>query len=153
MQLTTHTDYALRLLMYLMSHRERNVSTREVAGAYGISLNHLTKVAKSLTKGGWLISARGVGGGLLLAPHTPETRVGDIVRHTEFTCDIAECFNIADNMCPIIGVCRLKPILYRARKAFFDVLDTVTIREMARNSEELNAVFSDRGRKQRKSGS
>ena len=141
MQLTTHSDYALRLLIYLTSHRTRKVSTKEVATAYNISLNHLTKVAKSLTKAGWLVSARGGGGGLMLAPHTPETRVGEIVRHTESTCDIAECFKVVGNQCPITHVCRLKPLLYRARKAFFDVLDTVTVQEMARNHEELNAVF------------
>ena len=73
MQLTTHTDYALRLLIYLVSHPDRNVSTSEVSAAYGISLHHLTKVAKSLTKGGWLIAARGAGGGLQLAAHTPAT--------------------------------------------------------------------------------
>jgi Rrf2 family nitric oxide-sensitive transcriptional repressor len=141
MQLTTHSDFALRLLIYLMSHRTRKVSTKEVATAYGISLNHLTKVAKSLTKAGWLITARGGGGGLTLASHTPETRVGEIVRYTEFTCDIAECFDVASNQCPITNVCRLKPLLYRARKAFFDVLDTVTVQEIARNPAELNAVF------------
>jgi Rrf2 family transcriptional regulator, nitric oxide-sensitive transcriptional repressor len=142
MQLTTHTDYALRLLIYLMSQGPRKVSTREVAAAYGISLHHLTKVAKSLTRGGWLISARGGGGGLMLAPHTPETRIGEIVRYTEFTCDIAECFNTAGNTCPITAVCRLKPVLYRARRAFFEVLDTVTVRDIARNPEELNPLLA-----------
>jgi len=141
MQLTTHSDYALRLLIFLMSHPSRNVSTREVADAYGISLHHLTKVAKSLTKAGWLVTARGSGGGLTLATHTPKTRVGEIVRYTESSCDIAECFTPSTNTCPIIGVCRLKPILYRARKAFFDVLDTVTVQEIARNPGELNPIF------------
>ena len=141
MQLTTHSDYALRLLIYLASHGPRTVSTREVADAYGISLHHLTKVAKSLTKAGWLTAARGGGGGLMLAAHTLEARVGEIVRHTEPNCDIAECFNPASNTCPIIAVCRLKPVLFRARKAFFDVLDTVTIRDISRNSAQLNPVF------------
>ncbi len=141
MQLTTHTDYALRLLIYLMSHDTRKVSTREVADAYGISLHHLTKVAKSLTKGGWLVAVRGGGGGLMLAPHTPETRIGEIVRYTEFTCDLAECFNAARNTCPITAVCHLKPVLYRARRAFFDVLDTVTVRDIAGNQEELHPLF------------
>jgi len=141
MQLTTHSDYALRLLIYLMSHPSRKVSTREVAEAYGISLHHLTKVAKSLTKAGWLVAARGGGGGLTLAAHAPKTRIGEIVRYTETSCDVAECFTPATNTCPIIGVCRLKPVLYRARKAFFDVLDTVTIQEIARNPEELNDIL------------
>jgi Rrf2 family nitric oxide-sensitive transcriptional repressor len=142
MQLTTHTDYALRLLIYLMTHDTRKVSTREVADAYAISLHHLTKVAKSLTKGGWLLAARGGGGGLTLAPHTPETRIGEIVRYTEFNCDLAECFTPKTNTCPIIAVCHLKPVLYRARKAFFDVLDTVTVRDIARNPEELSPIFA-----------
>ncbi len=145
MQLTLHTDYALRLLIYLMSHRARKVSTREVADAYGISLHHLTKVAKSLTRGGWLTAARGGGGGLMLAPHTPETRVGEIVRYTEVRSDLAECFNKATNTCPIIAVCHLKPVLYRARKAFFEVLDSVTVQEIARNPEELNPIFANTG--------
>jgi len=141
MQLTTHSDYALRLLIYLMSHPSRKVSTREVAEAYGISLHHLTKVAKSLTKAGWLVAARGGGGGLTLAAHTPKTRIGEIVRYTETSCDVAECFTPTTNTCPIIGVCRLKPVLYRARKAFFDVLDTVTIQQIAGNPEELNEIL------------
>ena len=144
MQLTTHTDYALRLLIYLMSTGTRNVSTREVAEAYGISLNHLTKVAKSLTRAGWLVSAKGGGGGLTLAPHTPETRIGEIVRFTESSWDLAECFNITGNTCPITHVCHLKPVLYRARQAFFEVLDTVSVRDVARNPEELSPIFASR---------
>ncbi|MEP6671849.1 MAG: Rrf2 family transcriptional regulator [Chthoniobacter sp.] len=142
MQLTTHTDYALRLLLYLMTHPQRKVSTKEVAEAYGVSLHHLTKVAKSLTKGGWLIAARGAGGGLMLAPHTAECRIGEIVRYTEFTLDVAECFDAASNTCPITKVCRLKPVLYRARQAFFDVLDSVAVRDMARNPGELRPIFA-----------
>jgi Rrf2 family nitric oxide-sensitive transcriptional repressor len=141
MQLTTHSDYALRLLIYLMSYRTRKVSTREVADAYGISLHHLTKVAKSLTKAGWLVAARGGGGGLTLAAHTPNVRVGEIIRYTETNINVAECFTAATNTCPIIGVCHLKPVLYRARKAFFDVLDSVTIQEIARNPGSLNPIF------------
>ena len=142
MQLTSHTDYALRLLIYLMANCTRNVSTREVAETYGISLNHLTKVAKSLTRGGWIVSARGGGGGLMLAAHTPETRIGEIVRYTETRCDIAECFSLPRNTCPISSACHLKPILYRARQAFFEVLDTVTVRDVSRNPEELGAIFT-----------
>jgi Rrf2 family nitric oxide-sensitive transcriptional repressor len=142
MQLTSYTDFALRLLIYLANNPARPVSTREVADAYGISLNHLTKVAKSLTKGGWLISSRGGNGGLSLAPHTMETHLGEIVRYTEVTRDIAECFNTATNTCPITNACRLKPILYRARKAFFDVLDGATVRDLSQNPGELNAAFT-----------
>jgi len=45
-QLTSYTDYALRVLLYLLSQPEGKASTREMAEAYGISLHHLTKVTK-----------------------------------------------------------------------------------------------------------
>ncbi len=130
MQLTYHTDYALRILIYMVSRPGQKVTTREMATFYDISLNHLTKVAKSLTKAGWLKSVRGAGGGLMLAAHTPETKVGEIVRFTE-RGDLVECFVPATNTCPISHACHLKPILFKARQAFFDVLDSCLVKELA----------------------
>lgn len=130
MQLTYHTDYALRILIYLMGASGRKVTTREMAEFYGISLNHLTKVAKALTRAGWLTTSRGAGGGLLLAQHTPDTKVGEIVRYAESGA-LVECFVPSANTCPITGSCRLKPVLYKARQAFYDVLDAYTVRELA----------------------
>lgn len=129
-QLTYHTDYALRVLIYMMSRPEQKVTTREMAEFYGVSLNHLTKVAKALTRAGWLIGARGAGGGLTLAAHTPDTKIGEIVRYTE-NADLVECFVPSHNTCPITKSCHLKPILYKARRAFFDVLDSHTVRDLA----------------------
>lgn len=132
-QLTYHTDYALRILIYLMSAPGRKVTTREMADFYGVSLNHLTKVAKALTRAGWLTTSRGAGGGLLLAPHTADTKVGEIVRYAESGA-LVECFVPAINTCPITASCRLKPVLYKARRAFYDVLDAHTVRELAMTS-------------------
>lgn len=130
MQLTYHTDYALRVLIYLVSRPGQKVTTREMAEFYGVSLNHLTKVAKALTRSGWLVATRGGGGGLMLAPHTPDAKVGEIVRLTEHQT-IVECFEPATNTCPIIKSCHLKSILYQARRAFFDVLDSHTVKDLA----------------------
>ncbi len=139
MHLTAHTDYALRTLVYLMCHRPRIVSTREIAAAYDISLNHLTKVAKSLTKAGWLVSTRGGQGGLALAPHAPDATVGEIVRHTE-RLSIAVCFANA-KACPLTTSCQLKSVLHRARAAFLDVLDSATIADISSNPLELNFLL------------
>lgn len=120
------------------------MSTREVAEVYGISLNHLAKVAKALTRGGWLVASRGGGGGLQLAVHTLDASVGQIVRFSESTCELAECFDPKSNTCPLIHVCRLKTVLFRAQHAFFSVLDSVPLRDLASNQKELVKIFTDR---------
>ncbi len=139
MQLTYHTDFALRVLIYLADRPAQKVTTREMAEFYGISLHHLTKVAKALTKAGWVTASRGAGGGLVLAPRTLEAKVGEIVRGTE-KMDLLECFDPMRNTCPIIRGCRLKPMLYRARQAFLEVLDGYTVRDLARSSLERAAL-------------
>lgn len=39
MQLTNHTDYALRLLIYLFVHKGESASVAQIAQAYGVSSN------------------------------------------------------------------------------------------------------------------
>lgn len=66
MRLSLHTDYALRVLMYLATTDEL-ASVDRIADAFGISRNHLMKVAKHLADGGYIEAKRGRGGGLALA--------------------------------------------------------------------------------------
>lgn len=141
MQLTTYTDYSLRALLFLMSHPDHKATTREMAEAFGVSLNHFSKVTKDLTQAGWLIGTRGGSGGVCLAEHTPDVRVGDIVRHTE-NFQLVECFDMNTNTCLIARSCRLKGLLYKARKAFFEVLDGATVREIAENPEDLRRLLA-----------
>jgi Rrf2 family nitric oxide-sensitive transcriptional repressor len=54
--------------------------------------------------------------------------------------DLLECFDPVRNTCPIIRSCRLKPMLYRARQAFLEVLDGYTVRDLARSSVERAAL-------------
>lgn len=76
----------------------------------------------------------------MLAEHTPDITVGEIVRHTENT-DLVECFQPKTNTCPIHRGCQLKPILLQARQAFFDVLDNFTVRDLARSPRELKPLL------------
>ena len=45
MRLTNFSDYALRVLMYAAAQGDRLITIEETADLYGISRNHLMKVA------------------------------------------------------------------------------------------------------------
>ena len=130
MRLTTYTDYGLRLLMYVALKDDELATIQEVADAYGISKNHLMKVAYNLGLGGYLDTVRGRGGGLRLA-RPPETiNLGDVVRRMEDDFALVECFE-PTNVCSITRACRLKGILGEALKAYLSVLDKYSLADLA----------------------
>lgn len=66
MLLTSYTDYALQVLIYLALHGERLVTMAEMAAAYQLSKNHLMKIVHHLGQNGFIETVRGRGGGLRL---------------------------------------------------------------------------------------
>ncbi|WP_116970106.1 Rrf2 family transcriptional regulator, partial [Blastomonas sp. UPD001] len=100
MRLSLHADYALRTLMYLAVH-DGHRSIGEIAGAYGISKNHLMKVAQRLVAEGFIEAVRGRTGGLRLAQAADQVNVGRVVRTMEETGSFVECFDPSTNTCVI----------------------------------------------------
>ena len=133
MKLTSYTDYSLRLLMYVAVNNDRLVSIREVADVFEISRNHLMKIVHDLGKGGYLKTVRGKNGGFRLAKLPEDIRLSTLIRYTEDDLDIVECFEDKDPNCKIIDQCMLSGILDRALKAFFEVLDGHTLKDLIEN--------------------
>ena len=142
MHLTSHTDYALRLLIHLQVKPEGS-SVAQVAQDFGISRHHLAKVAQELTRLGWVESRRGRGGGLRLAADAGGLRVGEVVRQLE-PLGVVECHRGDSNTCPIAPVCKLKCVLQEAVEAFLAVLDQHTIGSLARKPELLKSLLGQK---------
>jgi Rrf2 family transcriptional regulator, nitric oxide-sensitive transcriptional repressor len=135
MRLTVQTDFALRTLMFLGAS-EGHQTIEVIARHYGISRNHLMKVAQRLVAEGYVESVRGRGGGLALARPPEALNLGTIVRAFEDVGTFVECFDPVTNRCAATPACGLKTILAGGVAAFiahldkFNVADLITDRQM-----------------------
>ena len=132
MQLTLHADYSLRVLLYLTENPTRLVPTQEISQAYGISRNHLVRVVQTLHSHGFIEVSAGRHGGMKLARPPEEINLGQVVRQTEPSFRVVECFDLEENTCPIEPVCKLKNVLGQALQSFFRVLDGYSLADLAR---------------------
>jgi Rrf2 family transcriptional regulator, nitric oxide-sensitive transcriptional repressor len=136
MRLTRHTDYSLRVLIYLATHVDKSCAIAEIATAYRISYNHLMKVATVLAHAGFVEAQRGRGGGLKLAKPAAKIRVGDVVRVTEEGLRLADCDN-----CTIAPVCGLTGVLVSGVNAMLKVFDSYTVADLALKRNQLNMIL------------
>ncbi len=139
MQITQHTDYALRVLLYAACNEDKLVNIGKIAEVYQISKSHLMKVVPVLVKGGFIESVRGNRGGLRLAKPPEEIIIGEVVRQTE-TFTLVECFS-ENNRCHITPACRLANVFDGAKKAFLHYLDSFTLADML--SKDLLPYLSE----------
>src|SRR4051812_24770873 len=141
MRLTRFTDYSLRVLIYVAARREGRATIADVAGAFGVSGNHLTKVVHFLGKQGFLANVRGRGGGLELAVPAGDINVADVVRRCEGASVPVECFDAATNQCVISRACRLRRVLADAMRAFYAVLGQYTLEDLVRDDAPLTKIL------------
>lgn len=136
MRLTRYTDYAMRVLLYLGAQPDRVCSIGEIAKAYGISQNHLMKVAHDLGKAGYVEGVRGRSGGIRLARPADRINVGAVVRRTEEGFELVEC-----GSCLIAPACGLTGVLAEALAAFMEVLDRYTLADLLKKRGKLLRLF------------
>lgn len=142
MRLTNYTDYSLRVLIYLASKKQDELSNiTEIAEAYGISRNHLMKVIHELGKMGVIQTIRGRNGGIKLALPPEEVNIGKIVRQTEDDFNLVECFGDGPSNCVISPVCGLKHVLNRALSSYLAVLDEYTLADIIRNPYDYRELL------------
>jgi len=130
MKLTSHTDFALRLLMSLAVVEERLVTIEELATRHGLSRNHLMKVAQTLVSLGYVTGVRGRSGGLRLARPASTIRMGEVIRALEDDVALVECLGDGPTTCILTGACVLTHTMGRAMEAFFASLDEVTLADL-----------------------
>ena len=116
---------------------------QEVADAYGISKNHLMKVAYDLGQHDFIETVRGRGGGgllLLARPAAPHRARRCRPPHGRRFHDGGMLRARADG-CRITRVCRLKGALGEALTAYLTVLDKYTLADLTGRNPALGRIL------------
>ena len=84
---------------------------------------------------------RGRTGGFHLALSPDRISIGDVVRRTQSSMVIVECFDRRTNGCPLARACGLKGVLSEAVDAFLAVLDRYSIADMVANPRWVSRLI------------
>lgn len=141
MRLTTYSDYALRVLMYLALKPDGLSTIAGIAESYDISEAHLMKVVHQLGVAGYIETVRGRGGGLRLAKPVETIGLADVIRTTEPDMAIVSCFKPVEAPCAIFPSCVLKRALGQARDAFLAALEEYTLADLVAPRAALSGLL------------
>jgi Rrf2 family iron-responsive transcriptional regulator len=131
MRLTRQSSYAIRTLIYCAVNAPGLSRIADIAKAHSISELFLFKLIKPLVEAGLLQTVRGRKGGIRLGRPAAEITLLDTIKLTEENFALAECFEGGDILCPLADACDLNGALHEALNAFFEVLESYTIADLA----------------------
>jgi Rrf2 family iron-responsive transcriptional regulator len=138
MRLTRQSNYAIRTLVYCAVNAPDLSRIADIAKAHAISELFLFKLIKPLVENGLLQTVRGRKGGIRLGRPASDITLLDTIKLTEESFAMAECFEGgSDVACPLVDNCDLNGALREALGAFFEVLDSYTIADLASKRRHL----------------
>jgi len=127
MQLTKHTDYAFRVLIYLAGMQQPRTTIKEITERFDISKTHVMKIVNELANKGWISSTRGKNGGIALGVEATTINLRSVVELMEKTLNPISC---SEPLCYIKGICQLKPILIQAQNEYLEHLANYTVADL-----------------------
>ena len=92
MKLTTKGRYAVTAMLDLALHYVREpINLADISGRQGISLSYLEQLFSRLRKQGLVESARGPGGGYMLARPSTQITIADVIQAVDESVDATKC--------------------------------------------------------------
>ena len=130
MRLTKQSGYAVRIVVECASNKDELTRIADIATRYNITKHNIAKTVPLLVHNGIIEAVRGRNGGIRLARPASEITVGEIVRASEITHVVADCFGGDEVDCAIRPVAPINQMLDAALEAFISVLDQHTVEDM-----------------------
>jgi Rrf2 family transcriptional regulator, iron-sulfur cluster assembly transcription factor len=136
MELTRKGEYAVRGIIYLARLPYGNVALlSDIAEAAHIPQTFLAKIFQNFAKLGFVNSYRGTGGGFSLARPASAITLREVVEAVEGPIAPNRCVNTPGE-CERSAICPVHTVWRRVQLQAVEILDGVTIEELALASTE-----------------
>jgi Rrf2 family protein len=129
--ITKKAEYAISTLAELANLEPgAQITTREIAQRRNIPANLIVQLVSSLREAGWVTSTRGPGGGITLARNPEEINLRQVIELYDGPIGITRCL-LQDSPCHNQVECSLRGVWAEAQSKMLEVLERVTIKELA----------------------
>jgi len=134
MRLSSLADYAVVMMAAAARHPAgARLSATLLAAETGVPLPTAQKLMGRLAGAGLLSSARGNGGGFMLAREAVGISLADIVEAVEGPIAVTNCIEGTVHDCALEGSCRVKPHLNAVNGVVRGALQGVSLASLARD--------------------
>ncbi|MGI6403415.1 MAG: RrF2 family transcriptional regulator [Oscillospiraceae bacterium] len=140
MKISTRGRYALRMMLDLAAHHQEFVAIKSIAERQGISSKYLEQIITTLSRAGYVRSARGPQGGYKLSRPAKEYTVGMILRLIEGSLVPVACMENQPNQCPRCQQCVTLDIWKQIDDAISGVVDHITLEDLLRKELERQSI-------------
>ncbi len=138
MRISTKGDYGVRALIELAHHYgEGPIQSAEIAARQGIPEPYLDQLLTTMRRAGLIRSVRGPQGGHALLHHPSEIRLSAAIEALEGSLAPIACLESPD--CSRPGVCVQREVWERVRRATYEILESVTIEDLAQRERQIAA--------------
>ena len=136
MQLTSTTDYAIRIVCYLAAQRQM-ISTSELSQELSVPSSYIPKITKKLKQAGIIKACEGIKGGYQIAKQPENISLRDVISCTESTMAISRCLE-KEGGCSknYIACCKVHQILLDLQNIYNNRLESVKISDIIRSGKD-----------------
>lgn len=137
-------DYALKALLVLARREALSVPVTELTAELGVPRPYLRKIMQTLAREGLVRSARGHGGGFILARPAVRIAAADVVRAFQGPISLHDCL-FKKRRCPDAAGCPLRMSLGRLERRLVRDLEALTLASILRDHEGRPAARTKGG--------
>jgi Rrf2 family transcriptional regulator, cysteine metabolism repressor len=139
MKISTKGRYGIRAMLELALHySDSPIMVKDIARRQSISERYLEQLLLLLKVAGFVKASRGTHGGFILSRPPSEIKLNTIINALEGPISLVDCVDAPD-LYPKASYCAMHDIWLEVGKAMDEVLESITLKELAERQVKKEA--------------